>query len=66
MYTYISIYKHMYTCICIHKHCLQSFLAEIKCLIKKAYILYVLKRESPANALEGGNSRIKKRFIKAL
>ena len=25
----------MYTCICIHKYCLQSFLAEIKRLIKK-------------------------------
>ena len=56
----------MYTCICIHKYCLQSFLAEIKCLIKKTYILCVLKRETPANALEGSNSRIKKRFIKTL
>ena len=33
----------------IHKHCLQSALAEIKHLIKKPHILCVLKRETLTN-----------------
>ena len=34
---------------CIHKYCLQSFLAEIKHLIKEPYILCVLKVEILSN-----------------
>ena len=32
--------------ICIHKYCLQYFLVEIKHLMKKPYIICVLKREN--------------------
>ena len=35
--------------ICIHKWCLQSFLAKVKHLIKKPYILCVMQRETLTN-----------------
>ena len=41
----IYIYIYIYT----HRYCLQSFLAEIKNLIKKSYILCVLKIEKLTN-----------------